>query len=82
MCRLHVPNRDYMNMYMKNWYIRNDCICVFSKRLKKEIILLHSKHCWEEENLCNEIPNNFDQKEDSILDENKLLHVPAKSPKP
>ena len=65
-------------MYMKSWYVRNDCIRVFSRRLKKEIILLHSEHCWEKENFCSEMPGNFDQKEKSILDENNLLHVPAK----
>ena len=77
-CRLNIQNPAYIDMYMKNWYVRNDCIRVFSKRLKKEIILLHSEHCWEKENFCSEMPGNFDQKEKSILDENNLLHVPAK----
>ena len=53
----HVPNPDYIDMYVKNWFIRNACIPVFSKRLKKEIILLHSEHCWEGKKFCTEILN-------------------------
>ena len=65
-------------MYMKNWYKRNACIPVFSNKLKKEIILLHSEQCWENGNFCSEVPENFDAPEKSILDVNGLLHVPAK----
>ena len=77
MCRICIENPDYMDLYMKNWYRRNDCIPVFSKRLKKEIIILHADHCWEDENFCSELPENFDSSEKSILDENGLLHFPA-----
>ena len=74
MCRKHVPNPDYMDMYVKNWFVRNSCIPVFSKRLKKEIILLHSEHCWDGNNFCSEIPENINTSEKSILDDNGLLH--------
>ena len=45
MCRKHVQNPDYMDLYVKNWFFRNSCIPVFSKRLKKDIVLLHSELC-------------------------------------
>ena len=46
-CRIHVENPEYMDkdMYMKNWYSKNDCIRVFSRRQKKKIIIIHSGHC-------------------------------------
>ena len=65
-------------MYVKNWFIRNACTPVFSKRLNKEIILLHSEHCWEGKNFCSEIPEQIDTSKKSILDDNGLLHGPAK----
>ena len=46
-CRIKVSDPEYFDMYMKNWYIRNACIPVFSRRLKREIILVHSEHCCE-----------------------------------
>ena len=67
-----------MDMYVNNWFKRNACIPVFSKRLKKEIVILHSEICWEQQNFCSEIPANFNVSEKSILDENGLLHGPAK----
>ena len=67
-----------MDMYTKNWCIRNQCSRVFSRRLKKEIIWIHSEHCWENENFCREIPAHFDINEQSTLDENNILHVPGK----
>ena len=77
MCRKHIPNPDYMDMYVKNWFIRNSCIPVFSKRLEKEIVLLHSEQCWEGKHFCSEIPENLDTNEKSVLDDNGLLHGPA-----
>ena len=77
-CRKHVPNPDYMDLYMKNWYVRNSCIPVYSKRLKKEIVLLHSEQCWEKKNFCAEITFNLDTNETSVLDENGIIHGPIK----
>ena len=60
---------------MKNWYVvRDSCIPVFSKRLKKEVVLLHAEQCWENRNFCSEIPGNLETSEKSVLDENGLLH--------
>ena len=53
-------------------------IPVFSKRLEKEIVLLHSEKCWDRENFCSDIPENFDASEKSIVDNNGLLHGSAK----
>jgi transcription elongation factor Elf1 len=33
LCRKHVPYPDYMDMYVKNWIRRGDCVPVFSKRM-------------------------------------------------
>ena len=62
---------------MKNWYIRDTCIPVFSRKLKKEIILLHNEYCWENGNPCAEFPQNLDKSEKSFLDTSGLLHIPA-----
>ena len=78
MCRKHVQNPDYMDLYVKNWFVRNSCIPVFSKPLKKEIVLLHSELCWEGKNFCSEIPENVDSLEKSLLDVNGRIHGPAK----
>ena len=67
-----------MDLYVKNWFVRNSCIPVFSKRLKKEIVLLHSELCWEEKHFCSEIPENLDSQEKSVLDVNGRIHGPAK----
>ena len=63
---------------MKNWFVRNACIPVYSKRLKKEVVLLHTEQCWEKKNFCPEIPFNLDTTQKSVLDENGLLHGPIK----
>ena len=78
MCRKHVQNPDYMDLYVKNWFVRNSCIPVFSKPLKKEIVLLHSELCWEGKNFCSEIPENLDSQEKSVVDVKGRIHGPAK----
>ena len=70
-CRIQIYNPEYFDMYMKNWYIKNACIPVFSRKYKKEMILLHSEHCWD-------LPLNIDRKKLSYLDSSGLFHVPAK----
>ena len=79
MCRKHIKNPDYMDMYVKNWVVRNSCIPVFSKLLEKEIILLHSELCWENKNFCQEIPESLDTLEKSVVDDNGRIHGSAKS---
>ena len=78
LCRKFVPDPEYIDMYVKNWFRRGDCIPVFSKRWEKEIVLLHSDNCWDGENFCSDIPENFDASEKSIVDNNGLLHGSAK----
>ena len=52
---------------MKNWYRRG--VPVFSKRLKKEIIILHSDKYWVNKDFCSEIPEDVDTSEKSVFDE-------------
>ena len=42
MCRIHVVNPSSGDYYMKNWYLNNDCISVFSKQQQREVALIHS----------------------------------------
>ena len=77
LCRVQIKDPEYFDIYMKNWYRRGDCIPVFSKRLKKELIILHSENCWEGENFCSDIPENFDTTVQSVLDENEIIHTAA-----
>ena len=77
-CRKHVSNPEYLDMYVKNWFRPGDCIPVFSRRLQKEIVILHSEGCWKKDNFCCELPDNVDENGDSILDDDGLLHGPAK----
>ena len=42
MCRIHVGNPSSGDYYMKNWYLNNDCISVFSKQQQREVALIHS----------------------------------------
>ena len=75
MCRVHLKEPDYLDIYMRNWYRRGDCLPVFSKKLKKELIILHSENCWESENFCSDIPENVDTSIKSVLDENDVIHT-------
>ena len=59
MYRKHVPNPDDMDMYVKNWIRKNGCIPVLSKRMEKELVILHSENCWEKEIFCSEILENM-----------------------
>ena len=35
MCRVHIKNPSQCELYMKNWFINNECIRVFSEKKKK-----------------------------------------------
>ena len=72
------PNPDYLDLYVKNWIRKGDCVPVYSKRMEKEIVILHSEICWENQNFCSDIPKNLDISEHSALDQDGLLHGPAK----
>ena len=62
-CRVHVTNPQYIDLYMKNWYRRGDCVPVFSERLKKELLILHSEDCWVNKHFCSEIPDDAETSE-------------------
>ena len=47
MCRVHVRNPTFGDYYMKDWFIRNDCIRIFSKQKQTDIGMLHSDLCIE-----------------------------------
>ena len=44
----------------------------------KELVILHSENCWDNENFCADIPANMSVTEKSVLDQDGLLHGPAK----
>ena len=46
--------------------------------MKKEIVILHSENCWENENFCGDIPEDISVSEKSTLDQDGLIHGPAK----
>ena len=43
--RVHVTNPTYGSLYVKNWYINDECIQVFCDKSQKQIALIHSKKC-------------------------------------
>jgi hypothetical protein len=75
MCRIHVINPSFGDYYMKNWFVKNECIRVFSEQKQKEISILHSELCIKN-HPCSCLPSNFRSKS-SFTDENKLVHMPA-----
>ena len=76
-CRVHVTNPQYIDLYMKNWYRRGDCVPVFSERLKKELLILHSEDCWVTKHFCSEIPDDAETSEKSVIDDNDIIHTDA-----
>ena len=73
MCRLHVDNPSSTKFYMKNWYIKNSCISIFSEAQKKEVAVLHSEHCTKSE-LCSECPPNLESYV-RVDDKNDMIHL-------
>ena len=78
MCRVNLKDPEYLDLYLKNWYRRGDCVPVFSKRLEKELLILHSEKCWVNKNFCSELPKDVDISQKSILDEHEIIHTEAK----
>ena len=58
MWRVHVRNPSYGNYYMKDWFIRNHCIRIFSEQSRKEIGTLHSD-LYIESNPCSSLPSGY-----------------------
>ena len=73
MCRIQVTNPTFNSIYMKNWYIQNECIQLFCNEDKKQIAILHSKECV---NLkpCPDLPKKIISGE-IIKDLNDILHI-------
>ena len=75
MCRIHVTNPTYKSIYIKDWYLRSECIRIFCNEEKKQLAILHSKDC-EEENPCHESPENF-KFEVTVKDKDGMIHLHA-----
>ena len=60
MCRIHLKNPSIEFLYMKNWYLKHECIRVFCNSEKKLLAILHSRNCIETNN-CTDFPTNLDQ---------------------
>ena len=45
MCRIHILNPVCGDLYMKNYIIFEECTRIFSTRLEREIVYLHSNQC-------------------------------------
>ena len=55
MCRIFLINPTFGDFYTKNWYLKNDCIRIFSKQQQKEVAIIHSQHCIEDKH-CPDLP--------------------------
>ena len=77
MCRIHVenPTSHIDSLYMKNWYIKNECIRLFCKEQNKHVAILHSKECIEE-NPCPDVPPKF-KYEVTVKDVEGMIHLHA-----
>ena len=58
---------------MKDWFIRNDCIRIFSDQRQTEIGMLHSDLCIES-NPCSTVPSEL-QHTNRFVDENYYAHM-------
>ena len=70
MCIIIVTNPTLDSLYMK---ICNKCIRVFCNEQKKQLAILHSKKC-EEENPCPDVPPNFIN-EVAVKDTSDMIHL-------
>ena len=75
MCRIHIENPNSEYLYMKNWVLRDNCIQVYGHEEKKEIALLHCKHCTDE-SYCFEFPSGLTNK-NRQEDGDGLIHLKA-----
>ena len=44
-------------LYMKNWYINNECFQVFCNQQKKQLAILHSRECEDIKPCPEALPN-------------------------
>ena len=73
-CRIHVRNPSFGALYMKDWFLKNDCIRIFCENEKCEVSILHSDLCIESK-ACNQLPNSFKHPY-TYNEEDKILHQP------
>ena len=74
-CRLHIINPASGHLYMKNWYIKDSCISVFSERENKEVLVLHSSHCVNRKH-CSVVPPSLKHSV-HVVDKDGLTHLNA-----
>ena len=75
MRRICVKNPTVDSLYMKNWFLPNECIRVFCNEQKEQLAILHSKQC-EEENPCPDVPPNL-KNEVTVKDSKGMIHLHA-----
>ena len=74
-CRIHVVNPSSEFFYMKNWYVRNECIRVFCEFKKALLAVLHSEECYSVRQ-CSEFPSNL-TKNNTVKDKEGIIHTYA-----
>ena len=75
MCRNHVKNPSWGDFYMKNWFVKNECVRVFSEQQQKEVATIHSELCVENRS-CSFLPSSF-KSQHIFKDDQDLIHLPA-----
>ena len=75
MCRMNVKNPSILDLYMKNWFVRNDCLRVFSENKSKEIAIIHSEVCVENHSCSWVLPTFISQLR--YIDNTDLIHLHA-----
>ena len=75
MSRINVNNSSFLDLYMKNWYVRNDCLRVFSENKSKEIAIIHSEVCVENHSCSWVLPTFISQLR--YIDNTDLIHLHA-----
>ena len=73
MCRIHVVNPLSEFYYMKNWYVKHECIRVFCALKKDLLSVLHSTECVHTKH-CSEFSPNLNTK-NTVKDKEGLIHT-------
>ena len=58
-CKVHINNPTFRDMYTKEWLDQNGCSAIYSADLQEDCIWLHSDNCWTNEHPCYWIPYNL-----------------------
>ena len=75
MCKIYIENPNSEQLYMKNWVLKDSCIRVFGHKEKKEVALLHCRHCTHT-SYCSDYPPGLKNRIRQD-DENGLIHLDA-----